>query len=65
VLFKVAVDPHVCRKTGRSFNLNLNAIHFDEENILLVQQTPNPEAHDPAAAPPLAEHSAEVKQVPL
>ena len=30
-----------------------------------MQQTPNPEAHVPVAVPPLAEHSADVKHVPL
>ena len=32
---------------------------------LPTQQTPNPEAHVPVAVPPLAEHSADVKHVPL
>jgi hypothetical protein len=32
---------------------------------LPVQQTPNPEAHDPDAVPPFCEHSAEVRHVPL
>ena len=31
----------------------------------LVQQTPNPEAQDPEAVPPLRAHSADVKQVPF
>ena len=32
---------------------------------LQTQQTPNPEAQEPDATPPLMEHSADVKHVPL
>lgn len=32
---------------------------------LQTQQTPNPFAHGPLATPPLSEHSADVRQVPL
>lgn len=37
---------------------------FDKPINLQTQQTPNPEAQVPDAVPPLAEHSAVVKQVP-
>ena len=30
-----------------------------------LQQVPNPEAHSPSETPPLLEHSAAVKQVPM
>ena len=45
--------------TSIKFKLNLNLKYQP------VQQTPNPEAHEPDGVPPLAKHSVGVKQVPL
>jgi hypothetical protein len=57
-----------CQSTFRDYLTCLLSYGLSSKHLninLQTQQTPNPEAQEPDATPPLLEHSADVRHVPL